>query len=108
MPPAADAPWEEIPGGLRLHVRLTPKGGADRIDGIGTDADGRTHLAARVSAPPDKGKANAALEKLVAKTLGAPRRDVTLARGQTSRVKTLEIAGDPAALAAALAALLAG
>ncbi|MGG7566643.1 DUF167 family protein [Rhodovulum sp. DZ06] len=101
---AEDAPWEEIPGGLRLHLRLTPKGGADRIDGIAADADGRAHLAARVSAPPDKGKANAALEKLVAKALGVPKRDVALVRGQTSRVKALEVAGDPKALVAALRA----
>lgn len=104
---SAAPPWTEIPGGVELQVRLTPKGGADRIDGIGADADGRAHLSARVSAPPDKGKANAALEKLVAKTLGVPRRDVALTRGQTSRVKTLQVAGDPKALAAALTAAVA-
>ena len=87
-------------------MRLTPKGGADRIDGIGHDAGGRAHLAARVSAPPDKGAANAALEKLLAKALGLPKRSVTLTRGQTTRVKTLELAGDPEALAARLEAAL--
>lgn len=102
---AGHAPWSATAGGLRVQVRLTPRGGGDRIDGTGADSDGRPHVLARVSAPPEKGAANAALEKLFAKALGVPKRDVTLAKGQTQRVKTLEIAGDPAALAAALAAL---
>jgi uncharacterized protein YggU (UPF0235/DUF167 family) len=96
------APWEEIPGGLRLHLRLTPKGGRDALGPIGHDADGRAHLIARVSAPPVDGAANAALLKLAAKKLGVPRRDVSLARGAAARIKTLEIAGDPAALIVAL------
>lgn len=97
-------PWEAIPGGLRVRLRLTPKGGRDRIDGIGHDAEGRAHLVARVSAPPVDGAANAAVLKLVAKTLGVPRRDVALARGATARVKVLDVAGDAPALAAALTA----
>lgn len=96
-----DPPWDRVPGGLRLRVRLTPKGGRDRIDGVGHDADGRAHLNVRVSAPPVDGAANAAVLKLTAKALGVAPRDVTLARGATARVKTLDIAGDPAALAAA-------
>ena len=55
------------------HVRLTPKGGRDAIDGIETLADGRTVLKARVRAAPSEGEANAALIQLIAKTLGVPR-----------------------------------
>lgn len=100
----AELPWERIPGGLRLRLRLTPKGGRDRMIGIGHDADGRAHLGARVSAPPVDGAANAAALKLVAKTLGVARRDVTLARGATARFKVLDIVGDAPALEAALRA----
>jgi uncharacterized protein (TIGR00251 family) len=96
-----DPPWDRISGGLRLRVRLTPKGGSDRIDGIGHDADARAHLNVRVSAPPVDGAANAAVLKLVAKALGVAPRDVALARGATARIKALDIAGDPAALEAA-------
>jgi uncharacterized protein YggU (UPF0235/DUF167 family) len=88
-----------VEGGVELHVRLTPRGGADAIEGVETTADGKAHLKARVRAVPEKGAANAALAKLVAAWLGVPRRDVTLAAGATARLKTLRVAGDPAMLA---------
>ena len=77
----------------RLTVRLTPRGGADRIEGWGADAAGRPLLKVRVSAPPVEGEANAALEKLIAKALGLPRSAVNVATGQTARVKFLAIEG---------------
>lgn len=92
-----------VAGGLvRLDVRLTPKGGRDRIDGIGTLSDGRSVLLARVSAPPDKGAANRALERLVADWLGLAPSAVSILSGQTARLKTLAIDADSAAVAAAL------
>jgi len=98
----AERPWSETAAGLTLHVRLTPKGGRDAIDGVETMSDGRSVLKARVRVAPSDGEANEALCKLIAKTLRVPARDVTLASGATSRVKRLEIAGDGAALMAAL------
>jgi uncharacterized protein len=77
----------------RLTVRLTPRGGADRIDGWETDAEGRSVLRARVRAAPADGQANAGLVALMARVLKIPRSDVTLTRGAAARVKTLEIAG---------------
>lgn len=50
-------------------------------------------LLVRVRAAPVEGKANAALEKLIAKTLGVAAGRVELARGEVSRVKALEIEG---------------
>lgn len=95
-----------MPGGLRLAVRLTPRGGQGRIDGLGADAAGRAHLAVRVAAPPEDGAANAALVRLLAAALDVPRGAVTIASGETRRLKMVEIAGEPAALARRLAALL--
>ncbi len=57
-----------------LFVRLTPRGGRDAIDGIETLSDGRAVLAVRVRAVPENGRANAALEKLLAESLGYPAR----------------------------------
>lgn len=77
----------------RLAVRLTPRGGADRIDGWGEDAAGRPLLKVRVTAPPVEGEANAALEKLMAKALGLPKSAVSVAAGQTARIKSLAVQG---------------
>ena len=77
----------------RLAVRLTPRGGADRIDGWGEDAQGRLLLKARVSAPPVEGEANAALERLLAKALRLPRSAVAVVAGQSARIKAVAIQG---------------
>ena len=91
-------PWSKTATGLRLTVRLTPRGGRDMLGGMRHDPAGRAQLLARVSSPPVDGAANAALVKLVAKTLRVSKSAVTIAAGETSRSKTLEIAGDPATL----------
>ena len=95
-------PWQAAAGGVALTVRLTPKGGRDAIDGIESMADGRAVLRARVRAAPSEGEANDALIRLIAKAVGVPPRDVTLAAGATSRVKRLVISGDVSRLVAAL------
>ncbi len=99
-------PWQRTATGLRLTVRLTPRGGRDALGGVRRDQAGRAQLLARVASPPVEGAANAALVRLVAKTLGVAKSAVTLASGQTARIKTLEIAGDPVALERALKALI--
>ena len=99
---AGAVPWQAAAGGIALTVRLTPKGGRDAIDGVETLADGRSVLKARVRAAPTEGEANDALRRMIAKALGVPPRDVSLAAGATARVKRLAIAGDGAKLMAAL------
>lgn len=101
-PPRAQDPWRLAPGGLTLSVRLTPKGGRDAIDGVEHLADGSPVLKARVRAAPQEGKANAALEKLVAKTLGVAASRVHLTAGAAARLKTVTVEGDGQALAEAL------
>jgi uncharacterized protein len=99
---AAVRPWSAVAGGVALAVRLTPKGGRDAIDGVELLADGRSVLEARVRAAPSEGEANTALLRLIAKAVGVPPRDVTLAAGATARIKRLMIAGEPPTLIAAL------
>lgn len=94
-------PWRPSPGDLSLVVRVTPRGGADRIEGLGADAAGAPVLLARVSAPPADGAANEALARLVAKAAGVPKGAVAVEAGAAARVKRLHIAGDAAALEAA-------
>ena len=100
-------PWSVTGEGLRLTVRLTPRGGRDAIDGVEIRADGKAVLKARVRVAPSEGEANAALVALIARELDLPRSAVTLVAGATARLKTLAVAGDATALAARLQARIA-
>jgi uncharacterized protein (TIGR00251 family) len=99
---SGERPWSAAVDGIVLSVRLTPKGGRDAIDGIEVLSDGRSVLKMRVRAAPSEGEANKALCRLIAKAVGVPPRDVSVASGATSRVKRLTIAGDSPTLIAAL------
>jgi uncharacterized protein len=72
----------------RIRVRLTPRAGADRVDGV---ADGL--LRVRVAAAPVGGAANVSLCRLVARELGVPPSGVQVASGATARVKVVEVDG---------------
>ena len=92
-----------------LHPRLrdepVEKAGEPLLycrSGIEQLANGECVLKARVRAPPSEGEANAALVKLIAKTLRVPPRDVHLVAGLSARVKRVKIVGAAAALSAAL------
>jgi uncharacterized protein YggU (UPF0235/DUF167 family) len=102
-----EPPWKAMPGGLSLSVRATPKGGRDEIDGVERLADGRTVVRARVRAAPADGEANAALQRLIAKTAGVAPTAVSLTHGASSRTKTFRLSGDPRLLAAAFERALA-
>ena len=76
------------PTDVRFAVRLTPRGGSDRVDGV---VDGV--LRARVAAPPIEGAANQALLRLIAQELDVPRRDVRLVAGAAGRTKLVAVDG---------------
>ena len=72
----------------RLTLRVSP--GATRPGIVGR------HGAAwkvRVAAAPEDGKANAAVVRLLAETVGLPARDVSILAGHASRDKTVELTG---------------
>jgi uncharacterized protein len=74
---------------LRFAVRLTARGGRDRIDGVGADGI----LRARVAAAPVDGQANEALVRLLAGELGLPLSAVRVAAGASSRRKVVAANG---------------
>ena len=84
---------------------MTPNAGRDAVDGVEFRDDGTALLRLRVSAVPDKGKANAAAVALLAKALGVSKSSIRVTSGETSRMKTLAVEGDGAALASTLSAL---
>ncbi len=73
---------------VRFNVRLTPRGGSDRMEGV---VDGV--LRARVAAPAVDGAANDALVRLLAAELDVPRRQVRLVGGMTARMKVIAVDG---------------
>jgi len=91
---------------LILRVRLQPKSSIDQLEGLARDADGRAYLKARVRAIAEKGKANAALEKLIAKAIKSPRSMVSVIKGNTNRIKTVRIEQPDKTTQTALRALL--
>ena len=64
--------------------------GAGRTAVVGRHGDA---LKVKVGAPPEGGRANAAVVRLVADTLGIPERSVTLESGASSRTKRLRVSG---------------
>lgn len=98
--------WKVAADGIRIRIRLVPKSSRDAVEGLEDTTDGPA-LKARVRAVPEDGRANAAAERLVAEWLDLPRSTVSLVAGQKSRVKLLEIAGDPASLAGLVEARIA-
>lgn len=86
--------WTLRDDGIDIAVRVTPRASREEITAGTPD-----HFAARLTAPPVEGAANAALIALVARSFGVPRRDVALIAGDTARIKRLRIRGDAATLA---------
>jgi uncharacterized protein (TIGR00251 family) len=71
-----------------LKVRVTPRARSERIDAW----DGEK-LSVRVTAPPEKGKANEALLRLLAGALALPVSSLRLVRGRASREKLVAVEG---------------
>jgi uncharacterized protein YggU (UPF0235/DUF167 family) len=73
----------------RFAVRLMPRGGLDRVDGVSDDGV----LQARVAAPAVGGAANTALVRLLAEELDVSRSSVQLVAGATGRHKLIIVDG---------------
>jgi uncharacterized protein (TIGR00251 family) len=71
-------------------LRLSVSPGAGRSAVVGRHGDA---LKVRVGAPPERGRANEAVVELVARTVGAKPKDVTLVSGETSRQKRVSVRG---------------
>lgn len=72
------------------RIRVTVSPGASRSELVGRHGDG---WRARIAAPPERGRANDALCKLLAATLSVPRGSVRVVGGQSARAKVVEIDG---------------
>ncbi|MBT3330329.1 MAG: DUF167 domain-containing protein [Rhodospirillaceae bacterium] len=80
--------------GTLIAVRLRPGAAANRIDGVQDRVDGSRCLVVRVTAAPEKGKANQAMIKLLAKAWGVPRSSLSVMAGTKDRNKTILLEND--------------
>lgn len=71
--------------GGEIAVRVTPKASRNRI----TVQDGQIRV--YVTTVPEAGKANAAVQKLLAKAMGVAKTRLELVRGHTSRDKLFRL-----------------
>jgi uncharacterized protein len=79
-----DLPGLISPGKL-IEVRVTPNASREQVT-----LDGERFLI-RVTCPPEDGKANKAVTKLLAKALGVAPTRLTLLKGQTGRDKLFRV-----------------
>ena len=80
-------------GAVRITVKLSPKASRNAIRGWADGPDGLRWLKCSVTAVPERGKANEALIELLAEYAGMPKGAFTLIRGDTDRIKIIEIQG---------------
>ena len=71
---------------MRVKVKVKPGSKREEVKVISPD-----RLEVKVSAPPEKGKANGRLIALIAKHFGVRKSAVRIIRGETSREKLIEI-----------------
>ena len=93
---------------MRVRIRLTPRASANRLAGLVAEADGGVALKIMVTAAAEQGKANEALIKLLARTWGLAKSDISIVAGAGDRRKTLHVAGAAPQLLPVLAASVAG
>lgn len=95
-------PFQIVADGVEVRLRVTPKASHNAIGDVVADAQGNGALRVAVTAVPEKGGANAAVIKVLAKAWRLRKTDMQIVRGATDRNKVLLIQGDGEALSAQL------
>lgn len=96
-----DPPWlTRRADGVTVEVKAVPRARATAVAGVHAGA-----LRVQIAAAPHKGQSNAALCAFLAEAAGCRKSAARMRRGSGGSRKLVEIDGDPAAIAARLAAL---
>ena len=74
---------------LVIEIKVTPSAGRQQLS---IDKSGA--LKCLLKSPPEKGKANAELLKLLSKLLGLPQQKLVILTGETTRKKRIKIEAD--------------
>lgn len=80
--------FRDTPEGVLIPVRAQPKASREAVVGV---HDGAVKVA--VFDPPEKGKANRAIEAVIADWLEVPKSTVSVVQGETSRNKAVLVRG---------------
>jgi len=81
-------PVRETANGVFLSIKVHPRARRNAITGTVGEA-----MKVSLTAPPVEGKANQAVVEFLADIFKIPRSSVTIANGETSRLKVIRIAG---------------
>ena len=76
---------------MQIRLKVTPNARSNEMLGWEDDPVAGKLLRVRLQAPPVDGKANKALVAFLAKELGVPKSKIRILKGETSRVKLLEV-----------------
>jgi uncharacterized protein (TIGR00251 family) len=74
-------------GTLKLALKVIPKSSKNEVLGLLDDGS----LKIKITAAPEKGKANAAICDFLADEFGVPKRNIEIVRGETSSSKLIVI-----------------
>jgi hypothetical protein len=86
MMPVEKLKISQTPNGITFQVKVVPAGSRTSIEGVYGDM-----LKVKLSAAPEKGKANEALIEFLAEKLGVKRKFVKIISGLTSKVKQVAV-----------------
>lgn len=95
-----------MPSAFILRVRVSPGASRAVVGGKWEGPNNDVRLIVRVTAPPERGKANKAAAEAIAKAFALPKSAVSITAGETDRLKSFALDGDPNILAARLDALM--
>ena len=84
----ADLMVREVEGGVVFVAKIIPGSSKTTVSGL---LDGMVKI--KISAPPEKGKANQHLCKFLAKQLSVKKAAVSIISGQTNPVKSVQVLG---------------
>jgi uncharacterized protein len=80
--------FRQLTDGIEIRVKAVPGASRSRMAGALGD-----ELKILVAEPPEKGRANAAVEAILAELLGVPRKSVSVVSGLSNPHKTVRILG---------------
>lgn len=81
-----------VDGGVLVLIRATPNASIDAFGGVAV-RNCVARLTVKVRAPPDDGRANVAIARMIAQSIGCKPSSVSIAAGAKDRDKTVMILG---------------